>query len=128
MYKKNTTLNLSNMLIVVGLQLILLSFLFFLVYIRYDLNVALSGFYGGLVSVFSTVLFFIVFFFKNGDMSPKFIIKKFYFAGFLKLVLLILVFSFLFKIGLYSPICFFIFLFLIQLSFWFGYFYFFMGI
>ena len=128
MYKKNVTLNLSTMLVVVGLQLILLSFLFFLVYIRYDFNVALSGFYGGLVSVFSTVLFFIVFFFKNGDMSPKFIIKKFYVAGFLKLILLILGFSFLFKLGLYSPMCFFIFLFLIQLSFWFGYFYFFMGI
>jgi len=128
MYRKNTALNVNSFLTLVFFQFVLLLILFFITHLKFGFDVALSGSYGGIVSIFSTFLFFVIFFFKSGNTSPKFIIKKFYLAGFLKIAVLILIFSFLFNLGLYSPICFFIFLFFIQLSFWFGYFYFFMGI
>lgn len=128
MLKKYTVLNFRNVFIVTISQLFLLLLSLFLVYYKFGYYVAFSGFLGGVTSVLSFFLFFIVFFFNNKNYSPKFIVRKFYLAGLLKVVLLILIFSIFFKIGIYNPLCFFIFLFFIQFSFWLMCFLFFMEI
>jgi len=126
MLKKCSMLNLKNVFVVTVFQFLLLFLLFLLVYYKFNYSIALSGFLGGVTSIFSFFLFFVVFFFNNGNYSPKFIVRKFYFAGLLKVVLLIVVFSVFFKIGIFSPLCFFLFLFFFQLSFWLTCFLFFM--
>jgi len=118
MLKNYTVLNIKKIFFVTMLQLILLFLLALLIFFSFGYEFALSGIYGGITSIISSLLFLIVFFFNYKTLIPKIIVRKFYLAGLLKFILLILIFSMLFKFGIYSPLCFFIFLFLIQTSFW----------
>ncbi len=120
-------LNFKKIFIIIVYQFIVLCLLSLLVSVKYGYDIALSGVFGGITSMFSSFLFFIVVFFNDKNSSPKFVVRRFYLAGLLKIVLLIVVFSILFSLGLQSPGCFFIFFFFMQLSFWFGCF-FLMGI
>ena len=83
-----------------------------------------STLYGGLTSSFSSISLLL---FLSKKTSIKKIIKNFYLSIFFKTVCLFLLFLFLLKIGISSPIYFFTSFLVIQASFWFGcFFYFFL--
>ena len=110
-------LKFKNIFIIIVYQFVVLCLFSSLIHFKYGYAVALSGVCGGITSMFSSFLFFIVVFFFDKNTSPKFVIRRFYLAGLLKIVLLILVFSILFSLGLQSPSCFFIFFFLCSYHF-----------
>ena len=118
MLKKNMFLKLKNFNFLMLCHIFLFFFLLFLVYIKHDLDTTLSGFYGVLTSLFSSLLFLFVFFFNNKKMSTNFILQKFYLAGFIKFLFLSFAVFFLIIFGISSYIYFFLFLFFTQLYFW----------
>ena len=118
MLKNYTVLNIKKIFFVIMFQIAFLLLISFLVFFMFGYKFVLSGVYGGITSIFSSLLFLTVLFFNYKNFVPKIIVRKFYLAGLLKFTLLILIFSVVFKFGIYSPLCFFIFLFLIQTSFW----------
>lgn len=118
MLKKYMFLNLKSFTFLIFFYVFFLIFLLCLVYIKYGLNTTLSGLYGTLTSLFSSVLFLFVFFFNNSKISTNFIIQKFYLAGCIKFLFLFLVVFIFIIFGISSYIYFFLFLFFTQLYFW----------
>lgn len=120
MFKKYLSFKQKYIFKVLLLQFILLSILFIYIYIKYNFNMAISIFYGGIISIISSILFFVLFFFNN-KITPKVIVKNFYIAGIIKILSLILLcLVMFFHVQIASPICFFISLFFMQIMFWSG--------
>ncbi len=74
---------------------------------------------GGLISFLSSCMF-CVFFLINLNNNPNNILKHFYFLMFFKLIFLFCVLLLFFKIGVSSPVYFFVSLIMCQIAFWFG--------
>jgi len=109
---------LGNILKVLLSQFLLLMVIFIVVLLKYGLFVSVSIFYGGLTSILSSSLFIIIFTFKSVNNTPKHIVKKFYLAGMLKIITLILTCILIFNLAAVHPIGYFISLIFIQLTFW----------
>lgn len=118
MFKKNMKFKITKLHFLLFCHTFFVFFLLFFIYIKHDLNSALSSFYGILTSLFSSLLFLFVFFFKNKKISVNFMIKKFYVAGFLKIFFLSFIVLFFILFGISNYLLYFLFLFFTQLYFW----------
>lgn len=97
-----------------------LSILFLIILILYVCNIhILSWIYGGLTALISSLII-TYFFFKN---IGKKNINNFYFAIFVQIIFLFLIFSLFFFIGIERPLYFFISFILIKVSFYVGFFF-----
>ncbi|HIH2762766.1 MAG TPA: hypothetical protein ACYCDA_00225 [Candidatus Azoamicus sp.] len=79
---------------------------------------AISCFLGGLVSTFSSFLFFIIYFYNNKTSSYEFIVKRFYIAGVIKFLSFILLCLCAFLIGISNIYIFLFCLFFFQIFIW----------
>ena len=96
-------------------------FLFFFLLILLMCNKAIfvSFLYGFIVSFVSSLIFLLCF--RNHNNANS-VLKSFYFSIFMKTCSMCVLLLLFLKIGIYSPLCFFISLFIVQVSFWFGFF------
>ena len=94
--------------------------IFFCLFLLCSIDLFLSFLYGFIVSFVSSLIFFISF--KNHYSDPLNILKNFYSSIFIKTCVTCILILIFFKVGIFSPICFFISLFFAQLSFWVSFF------
>ncbi|CAB3976265.1 ATP synthase subunit I [Candidatus Azoamicus ciliaticola] len=115
-----------------GFNLFFLNFIFLLFFSAFLLfffnyNYAISCFLGGFVSILSSFLFFIIYFYNNKNSSYKSIIKRFYIAGIIKFLSFILLCLCSFLIGVGNIYIFLFCLFFFQFVIWFFFIFFFNG-
>lgn len=110
----------KNIFRILFFQICSLLFIFLITYFFYNLLTAMSVLYGGISSIFPSILFFLTFFFLSSEIKAKKIVNIFYIAGVIKIFSLIFICVLMFKIGLSSPIGYFFSLCFIQFMFWIG--------
>jgi F0F1-type ATP synthase assembly protein I len=115
-----------------GFNLFFLNFIFLLLFsicliIFFDHNYAVSCFLGGFISIFSSFLFFIIYFYNNKNSSYRTIVKRFYIAGIIKFLSFISLCFLSFLIGVGNVYVFLFCLFFFQFVIWVFFIFFFNG-